>query len=86
MLRAVLEPTALFLSPFALFAIYLALRARYPLAIEHWTKSRVSTLTLIGLIVAVVGMVLLAVYAPRGLGVYIPAHVEDGRLVPGHIR
>jgi Family of unknown function (DUF6111) len=86
MLRAVLEPTALFLSPFALFAIYLVLRARYPLAIEHWTKSRVSTLTLIGLIVAVVGMVLLAVYAPRGLGVYIPAHVENGQLVPGHIR
>jgi hypothetical protein len=86
MLRAVLEPLALFLSPFALFAIYLVLRARYPLAVEHWTKSRVSTLTLIGLIVAVGGMVLLGVYAPRGLGVYIPAHVENGLLVPGHIR
>jgi Family of unknown function (DUF6111) len=86
MLRAVLEPLALFLSPFALFAIYLVLRARYPLALEHWTKSRVSTLTLIGLIVAVGGMIFLAVYAPRGLGVYIPAHVENGQLVPGHIR
>lgn len=86
MLRAVLEPLALFLSPFALFAIYLVLRARYPLAVEHWTKSRVSTLTLIGLIVAVGGMILFGVYAPRGLGVYIPAHVENGQLVPGHIR
>jgi Family of unknown function (DUF6111) len=86
MLRAVLEPIALFLSPFALFAIYLVLRARYPLAIEHWTRSRVSTLTLIGLVIAVAGMVALAVYAPRGKGVYVPAHVENGQLVPGQIR
>jgi hypothetical protein len=86
MLRAVLEPTALFLSPFALFAIYLVLRSRYPLALEHWTRSRVSTLTLAGLVVAVVGMVLLALQAPRGLGVYVPAHVENGQLIPGHIR
>ena len=39
----------LFLLPFVLFAIYLALRARYPLAIEHWTRGRVATLVLIGL-------------------------------------
>ena len=86
MLRAVLEPTALFLSPFALFAIYLVLRARYPLAIEHWTRSRISTLTLAGLVFAVAGMVLVAFYAPRGKGVYVPAHVENGQLVPGQIR
>ena len=86
MLRAVLEPIALFLSPFAVFAIYLVLRARYPLAVEHWTKSRVSTLTLIGLAVAVIGMIAFGLYAPRGQGVYVPAHVENGRLIQGHIQ
>jgi uncharacterized protein DUF6111 len=86
MLRAVLEPFALFLSPFAVFAIYLALRARYPLAVEHWTRRRVSTLTLIGLAVAVIGMVVFGLYAPRGQGVYVPAHVENGQLIPGHIQ
>jgi hypothetical protein len=85
MLRAVLEPAALFLSPFVLFAIYLAVQARYPLAVEHWTRSRISTLTLIGLAVAILGMVLLALYAPRGQGTYIPAHLKNGVLVPGHI-
>ncbi len=85
MLRAVLEPLALFLSPFVVFAIYLVLRARYPLAIEHWSRGRVSTLTLIGLAIAVVGMLALAVNAPRGHGVYVPAHVENGALVPGRI-
>ena len=29
--RTVLEPLALFLSPFAVYAVYLVLRARYPL-------------------------------------------------------
>jgi hypothetical protein len=38
--RAVLEPLALFLSPFAVYALYLALRARYPLEVEHWTRGR----------------------------------------------
>ena len=85
MLRAVLEPLGMFLSPFAVFAIYLILRARYPLAIEHWTKSRVATLTMIGLGVAILGMALLAFFAPRGLGRYVPAHLENGQLVPGHI-
>ena len=85
MLRAALEPLALFLSPFAAFAIYLILRARYPLAVEHWTRGRVSTMALIGLAVAVLGMALFGFNAPRGQGVYVPAHIEKGQLVPGHI-
>jgi hypothetical protein len=86
MWRAIAEPTALFLSPFVVFAAYLVLRARYPLALEHWTRSRVATLTLIGLSVAAVGMISLALFAPRGQGVYVPAHLENGELVPGHIQ
>lgn len=85
MLRALLEPLALFLSPFVVFAIYLVLRARYPLAIEHWSRGRVSALTLIGLFIAVVGMFIFGLNAPRGHGVYVPAHIENGALVPGHI-
>ena len=83
--RTLLEPLALFLSPFAIYALYLALRARYPLEVEHWTRGRVSILTLIGLAAAVLGLVALNVVAPRGQGVYVPAHVENGVLVPGRI-
>jgi hypothetical protein len=83
--RNVLDPLALFLSPFAIYAIYLALRLRYPLEVEHWTRGRVSMLTLIGLTAAVVGLIALDAFAPRGRGVYIPAHVENGVLVPGRI-
>jgi Family of unknown function (DUF6111) len=81
--RTVLEPLALFLSPFAVYALYLMLRARYPLEVEHWTRGRVSALTLIGLAAAVLGLVAVNALAPRGRGVYIPAHVENGVLIPG---
>ncbi|HSV00422.1 MAG TPA: DUF6111 family protein [Roseiarcus sp.] len=81
--RTVLEPLALFLSPFVVYALYLALRSRYPLEIEHWTRRRVSLMTLIGLAAAVLGLVAVNAFAPRGRGVYVPAHVENGALVPG---
>jgi hypothetical protein len=83
--RIIFEPLALFLSPFALYVIYLVVRARYPLEVEHWTRGRVSIMTLLGLAAAVLGLVAVNAFAPRGRGVYIPAHVENGVLVPGRI-
>ena len=82
--RAVFETLGLFLTPFVLFALYLLLRARFPLAIEHWTQGRVSLLTLAGLAAAVLGLVFLSLTAPRNQGLYIPAHVEKGVLIQGH--
>ncbi len=85
MTRTLIEPLAFFLSPFAAYAIYLILRARYPLEIDHWTSRRVSILTLLGLAAAVLGLVFLNFSAPRGHGAYVPAHEENGVLVPGRI-
>ena len=85
MARTFIEPLALFLSPFAVYAVYLVLRARYPLEVEHWTSARVSILAVLGLVVAVLGLVSLNLFAPRGRGTYIPAHEENGVLVPGRI-
>jgi len=81
--RAALEPLVLFLSPFAVYAVYLAIRARYPLEVEHWTRGRVTVMTLVGLAAAVLSLVAVNAFAPRGRGVYVPAHVEKGMLVPG---
>jgi hypothetical protein len=85
MWRPLAESLGLFLLPFAAFAIYLALRARWPLALEHWTRSRVATLLVVGLVAAFAGLAGASLFAPRGQGVYVPAHVVDGVLVPGHI-
>ena len=84
MWRAAAETLGLFFTPFLLFVIYLVLRARYPLAVEHWTRGRVATLILVGLGAAIAGLIGLTLTAPRGQGVYIPAHVEKGTLIPGH--
>ncbi len=83
--RTLLESLGLFFAPFAVFALFLGLQARYPLAIEHWSKSRVATLSLIGLGAVLLGLVVLQLTAPRGEGAYVPAHMENGRLVPGKI-
>jgi hypothetical protein len=83
--RTVLEPLVLFLSPFAVYAIYLALRALYPLEVEYWTRGRMSVMTLVGLAAAVLGLVAVNAFAPRGRGLYVPAHVENGVLVPGRV-
>ena len=85
MWRSIAESLGLFLLPFLLFAVYLALRLRWPLAIEHWTRSRVTILVILGLLAALAGLVAASLFAPRGHGVYLPAHVENGVLVPGRI-
>jgi hypothetical protein len=85
MWRPVAESLGLFFLPFLLFAIYLALRLRWPLAIEHWTRGRVARLVIAGLAATLAGLVGATTFAPRGQGVYLPAHVEHGVLVPGRI-
>ncbi len=83
MARTLFETFGLFLAPFAAFALYLVLRARYPLAVEHWTRGRLSGLALAGLAAATGGLILATLLAPRGHGRYVPAHIENGAIVPG---
>jgi Na+/H+-dicarboxylate symporter len=82
-MRPLVESLGLFLLPFAVFALYLGLRLRYPLAVEHWTRGRLSWLALAGLGAAALGLLALNAFAPRGHGLYVPAHLENGVIVPG---
>ena len=81
--RTVFETVGLFLLPFAAFAVYLLLRLRYPLAVEHWTRGRLSWLAIAGLAAAAGGLLGANLFAPRGHGLYVPAHLENGVIVPG---
>ena len=85
MWRPIAESLGLFFLPFLLFALYLGLRLRWPLAIEHWTRGRVASLVFAGLLAALAGLASASLFAPRGHGVYVPAHMENGVLVPGRI-
>lgn len=83
MVRALFETFGLFLAPFAAFALYLILRLRYPLAVEHWTRGRLGGLALLGLAAAAGGLMLATLLAPRGHGRYVPARIENGIIIPG---
>ena len=85
MLRVILEPLAFFLAPFAAYALWLRLRNRTAPDIDAWSHTRVATLTLAGLAVAILGVLTLGLNSGRHLGAYVPAHVENGQLVPGKI-
>jgi hypothetical protein len=82
--RAALETIALFLTPFILFALYLVVGLKFPADLEHWTRGRLSWLSFTGLALALIGLIGLEIFAPRGQGKYVPAHVEKGVLVEGH--
>jgi hypothetical protein len=86
MWRIIVQPALLFLTPFAAYFVYLALWRTYPFTMEHWSRSTVSKLTLAGLLITVIGMLLFGIFVPRHSGAYVPAHIEDGRLVPGQIQ
>jgi len=83
--RALVEAALFFLSPFVAYAAWLVLRRRYPLQMEHWSGGKLSGLVLAGLLAAVIGVFWLGLSAQRHQGVYFPARVEKGKLVPGHI-
>ncbi|MBB4199130.1 hypothetical protein CCR94_16665 [Rhodoblastus sphagnicola] len=85
MSRALLESIGLFLAPFVLYAAVLIFRARHPLVAASWSRGALSWLTLAGLALAMAGLVALALLGPEQ-GAYTPAHVENGRLLPGHFQ
>ena len=84
MTRELLERVSLFVVPFAIYGLYLLLlrvRATTPQHKHPWA----------GLLIAGLALVV-ASFIYTGLtegestkGVYVPPHVENGKVVPGHV-
>jgi hypothetical protein len=85
MLRAVVEEALLFLIPFALFALYLALRKRNPFHRVHW-DGQGFWLVLAGFLCAGAALLYTGLTAERHKGAFDPTHLENGRVVPGQFR
>jgi hypothetical protein len=84
MIRQVFTEIMLFVMPFALYVVFLwAIKADI-LHPDSWPASRIATLTVIALALMVAAFFYFAEYtgAPPG-STYIPAHIEDGKFVPG---
>jgi Family of unknown function (DUF6111) len=84
MLRPVLTELALFLTPFAIYAVFLWATRAGVLDSSQWTLSRVIWLMMAAFLLMIGSFIVLAQWtgAPPG-STYIPAHVEDGKFVPG---
>jgi len=85
MIRPVATEIALFLLPFALYAIYLAATRAGVLHPDAWSVSRMLTLTILALALMFGSFLVLAQFSGEPPNsAYVPAHIEDGKLVPGH--
>ncbi len=86
MIRVVIIEILLFLLPFAVSAAYQVLVRKHPFSSALLKVMSVMKLAVIGLVLAIVGLILLAQFggADRD-GVYTPAIYKDGKIIPGHI-
>jgi len=84
MIRQVALEVALFLTPFVAYALFLWATSNGMVKVTAWPARHVMWLTIVALLLVIASFVLLAEFtgAPPGT-TYIPAHMENGRLVPG---
>ena len=84
MIRPALTEIGVFLLPFAVYALLLVATRSVLLTRSSWPLKIVARLLVGSLLLVVISLVLLAQFsgAPPS-STYIPAHIEDGRIVPG---
>lgn len=82
MIRAIVESLILFLLPFAAYALYLMARRKPAFDPDHWSKPFLG-LVMAGLVIVALSFVASALLNERHQGGYVPAHLENGKLVPG---
>jgi Family of unknown function (DUF6111) len=84
MIRSIFIELLLFLTPFAAYAFLLWAKNHGVLDPESWPLRIVVGLTGSALVLMAISAILAVQFsgAPPG-SVYVPAHVENGRLVPG---
>ena len=84
MIRPVLTEIGIFLIPFAIYALFLITTRSGLLVQSSWPVQIVAKLAVGSLLLVVVSFILLAHFsgAPPN-STYIPAHIENGKFVPG---
>ena len=84
MIRPVLTEVGIFLIPFVAYALFLIATRSGVLAQSSWPAHLVAKLVLGSLLLVIVSFILLAHFtgAPPD-STYVPAHIENGKFVPG---
>ena len=84
MIRPVLTEVGIFLIPFAVYPLFLIAPRSGVMSSSSWPAHLLAKLVLGSLLLVVVSFILLAHFsgAPPN-STYIPAHIENGKFVPG---
>lgn len=87
MIRPVLTEILLFVTPFVLYAVFLWATRAGVVDVKSWPLARVIYLAIAALALVLGSFLYFANYsgAPPG-STYIPAHMENGKFVPGTTR
>jgi hypothetical protein len=84
MIRPVFTEVVLFLAPFVLYAVFLWATKAGVMDLQSWPLSRVAWLVMAALALVVGSFVFFAHFTGAAPGsTYVPAHIENGKFVPG---
>jgi hypothetical protein len=84
MIRPIATEIGLFFVPFVLYAAFLLATRAGVLHPDSWTLRRVATLVIVSLVLMGGSFVVLAQFSGASPGsTYVPAHIENGKFVPG---
>ena len=84
MIRPALTEVGIFLVPFVVYALFLLATRSGLVTPTSWPVSTIAKLALGSVVLVLISLVLLANFSggpPNST--YIPAHIENGKLVPG---
>jgi hypothetical protein len=86
MVRFVALDGIFFLLPFAAYALWLIITRRTLTNAADWQVKTIAYLVLAGAVLMIAALVVFIHLdiSPPG-GTYVPAHIENGVIVPGHI-
>jgi len=84
MIRPALTEIGIFLIPFGVYVLFLFATRSAVMAPSSWPVQIIARLVLGSLLLVIVSLVLLAQFSGSSPNsTYIPAHIENGKLVPG---
>ena len=87
MIRIGFTEIGLFAAPFVLYAVFLWATKAGVMDLESWPLSRIAWLSIAALVLVVGSFVYFANFSgvPPG-STYVPAHIENGKFVPGQAK
>ncbi len=87
MIRTIFTEIGLFVTPFVLYTAFLLATRAGVVQAAAWTTPRLTALVAVSLGLVIGSFLILAQFSgARPNAIYVPAHIENGTLVPGATR